>query len=77
MRKDLIILNSVKKQFEAEIEDDNAQIDLILDDPGVVDHEKSVAYTIHEIYHHLAVHETALELINSKLFHQRQGTEII
>lgn len=59
-----MILETVKAQIEAEILTDEVQIKEILRDPSVVNHEKNIPYTIHEILHHLAVHKVALVELN-------------
>lgn len=54
-------LNTVLNQLLAEIGEDRHMIAQILEDPTVVPHEQSVAYTLHKRIHHLAIHERAVE----------------
>ena len=63
MTKSRNIMSTVVKQLEAEIASDYVDIDSILTDPSVVDHDmdKGIAYSVHKIFHHLAVHKIALQ----------------
>lgn len=71
MRKELKqrLLQAVKSQLQSEINTDWNDIDLLLEDPSIAtyDKEKGIAYAIHEKLHHLAIHEKALELLESRI----------
>lgn len=68
----LLLLQAVKKQIDAEVESDLADIEMILEHPDMIDYEVykdkgGVAYALHEKYHHLAVHLRAQEELTKKI----------
>ena len=62
-------LETVKKQYEAEIASDRHSIMELLRDPSILPpgEGEPVSYGVHQKFHHLGIHVSALNEVNSML----------
>ena len=62
-------LETVKKQYEAEIASDRHSIMELLRDPSITPPQEGepVSYGVHKLFHHLGQHTSALQEINVML----------